>query len=891
MKRHWTCLLVVLIFACQPEEMKNEQTEVTVPYEIEKEKVTEGKITAKAISAKHLVSNYQSPANANINRHIEFKFSVNGLDNELPFGVNHHAVISPKDGTYEIPTIKWGVPDKHKVKEIEGFLEPNTDVVFRVDLSAVINSFEQKGFYVFANGEKIMKQDFKGVWVAGGTEPLSWDFENMFNREHLKLKDSDGDGIYEVTVKMNVYNKDNFTETEWQPNNDIEKYPTYTSEWPIVDALYNLSVDEMMQNIEQDGTFRTGAKWPGVWTRDISYSVLLALGAIEPKVSQTSLMRKVKNKKIIQDTGTGGAWPVSTDRLTWALAAWEVYKITGNQHWLNQCYEIVTNSVEDDLRTTYDPETGLAYGESSFLDWRKQTYPIWMTPRDIYKSQCLGTNAVHFQTYNILSRMAHRLGMPTEKWDMKANELKTAINKYLWNSKNGYYSQYRYGYNYLVTSPNAELLGEAFAVLFGIADNERQQQIIKNSPLVPYGVPCVEPQIPNIPPYHNNGIWPFVEAYFAWAAAKAGNEAAVSHAIEGNFRHAAMFLTNKENLVAESGDFKGTEINSDRQLWSVAAGISTIYRVFFGMNFETNGIEFRPFVPTKYVGKKQIKGFRYRKAVLDITLEGFGKEVGEFRVDGKLMKNAFLRSNLEGAHTIEIKLMNEPLPESKINLKQVEFALKMPQVKQEDLTLSWDKIENAKAYRIFRNGKAVAEINTTSYQAHNGAYAEWQVQAVAVNSHLDSYLSRPILIVDDSKLIYKEAESSAKQSDQGLADFTGEGFVELSNKQNTELTFYVSAKHEGKYLIDFRYSNGSGPINTDNKCAIRTLMVNNAEAGAIVMPQRGSDQWSNWGYSNAIAMQLKKGSNKIVLCLKPHNANMNVEINRAMLDHLRVTPL
>ena len=85
-----------------------------------------------------------------------------------------------------------------------------------------------------------------------------------------------------------------------------------------------------------------GAKWDGVWTRDISYSILLALAAIEPQIARTSLLRKVERGRIIQDTGTGGSWPCSTDRMTWALAAWEIYLSTGDRDdWLAQSFEII----------------------------------------------------------------------------------------------------------------------------------------------------------------------------------------------------------------------------------------------------------------------------------------------------------------------------------------------------------------------------------------------------------------------------------------------------------------------------------------------------------------------------------------------------------------------
>ena len=52
---------------------------------------------------------------------------------------------------------------------------------------------------------------------------------------------------------------------------------------------------------------------------------------IQTEAAKTSLMCKVNSKgEIVQDTGTGGAWPCSTDREIWVGAAWELYKVTGD---------------------------------------------------------------------------------------------------------------------------------------------------------------------------------------------------------------------------------------------------------------------------------------------------------------------------------------------------------------------------------------------------------------------------------------------------------------------------------------------------------------------------------------------------------------------------------
>lgn len=61
-----------------------------------------------------------------------------------------------------------------------------------------------------------------------------------------------------------------------------------------MNVLYRLSLEELMLDILPDSTFMAGKKWTGVWTRDISYSIIISLAAIEPNIARNSLMQKVK---------------------------------------------------------------------------------------------------------------------------------------------------------------------------------------------------------------------------------------------------------------------------------------------------------------------------------------------------------------------------------------------------------------------------------------------------------------------------------------------------------------------------------------------------------------------------------------------------------------------
>ena len=858
-------------------------------FSIYSDKVIQGKNEAKALSATQMTSNYQSPANLFQSADIIFKFSINGRDNEMFPGKDHHFTVKAENGSAETALIKFGT----QLTDPEGgkYLSPNTSLKIRLDMRDVLKQFTEKGFYTTINGDKIYQEDFKGVFIAGPTAPMTWDFDNLVNFPDLRLKDDDKDGIYEVTLVLNKQSDEKHTDAEWKLSKDISPYPQYKSPFVISDAIYNLSLEEMLKAIEPDSTFRTGKEWSGVWTRDISYSIILAMAHLQPRVAMFSLMRKVSaKKKIIQDTGTGGAWPVSTDRMVWAVAAWELYKSTGDKDWLQQAYIIVKNSIEDDIHNAHDPETGLVKGESSFLDWREQTFPKWMQPADIFESQCLGTNAVHYQANNILSQMATELKdvKAAAKYKLIAERIKAGINKYLWLPGKGYYAQFRYGRNFKFVSPRAEALGEALCVIFGIADVTRAKQIVANMPVTAFGISCIYPQIPNIPPYHNNAVWPFVQSYWLWAGSKAGNERSVLESISDIYRPAALFLTNKENFVVDNGDFNGTQINSSIMLWSLSGNISIVQKVLFGARFNANSLAFEPFVPKAMAGTRSLNNFKYRDAVLDIEMEGYGNKIASFSVDGKIQKAA-IPATLKGKHIIKIMLANNLNAPSKINKVNNYFTVQTPAVKREGNKLVWEAIKDADYYQVLKNGKLMTKTKQTSLPVNEKIYGEYSVIAVD-NKNVESFAGEPVVFGNNTVQTI-EIETIAAKANYTYKGFMGDGFSETSTTINQSINIPVEIKVSGIYAISFRYANGNGPTNTENKCAIRTLKIDGVEKAAIVLPQRGKEEWSNWGNSNAIKVQLAAGKHTLNLIYEPFNENMNGNINQAMLDNVSISLL
>ena len=835
-----------------------------------------------------IVSTYPRAA-----REVRFRFSINGDENEFPPGTEHTIYLRPRNGALVTRIYRFGdetEPPPPTPEESSSSEEGTARVTFRVDLRQVLAAIRAKGRFEPALGAPISRVE--RVYVVGEPEPLSWSYAALRPGSAVELSDRDGDGIYEGTVPIETqYTRPlgSGGRALWARSADLTRFPTLASKQRLQDAIYRMSLEELTQLIRPDGALSAGAKWPGVWTRDISLSTILSLAIVAPDAARTSLLAKVDSLgRIIQDTGTGGSWPVSSDRMVWALAAWEIYASTGDRAWLRQAYDIVRRSAEADLHAVRDARTGLFNGESSFLDWREQSYPRWMQPADIYSSQNLGTNAVHYGAYRTLAAMARLLGEPAARWDSVADHIRTALTADLWQPDRGWFGQYRYGRVYLTTSPRAEGLGEALTVIYGAASPSQQRTVVRRMPALPFGTPTFWPYIPGERFYHNATIWPFVTAYATWAAADAGNTAAFERGLDDATRAAALFLTNKENMVAATGHFEGTALNSDRQLWSVAGTLAGTYRMLFGMRFEPERLVFRPMVPPTYGGERTLAKLHYRDAILTVAVRGFGNAVSRARLDGRTIATAAIPATLAGAHTLEIE-MNGRWPTDSVHVMPNRFSPATPHATLTAGKISWTAVPGASRYVVYRNGAPLARTTSTSADvASTDVLAEYQV--LAANAAGDeSFLSEPLRVVSSSgEQAVKPAGGSLERQ---YAGFTGAGYVSLTRGTSSRLTIDVDITSAGAYAIDARYANGSGPVNTEDKVAVRTLLVDADTAGVLVMPQRGANLWTDWGWTNAIRVNLGAGHHLLTLAFTPLDENMNRRVSSALLDQIRLTRL
>lgn len=854
-------------------------------YEITPTHVRQGRFRAEALGRDTIASNYPRAA-----REVHFKFALNGRDNEFPPGIEHTVNLRPHRGEVALPLYAFAVEPRPQLPRPEDAAEGDDGVArltIRLDLRHVRDAITQRGWYLPPQGDTIRRLD--RVTVIGDTDPLVWDIGQVRVGAPQDLTNPDGDGIYTTTLTFRTeYLRplDADGRARWVRTRDLSAFPELHAPEPLLDALYRLSLEELTQLVREDGALSAGAKWPGVWTRDVALSSLLSLAIVVPDAVRISLLKKVDARgRIIQDTGTGGSWPVSTDRMTWALAAWEVYAVTGDRDWLRTAYEIIKRSAIADAHAALDATSGLYRGESSFLDWREQSYPRWMQPVDIFQSQALGTNAVHHGAYRVLHSMGLALGAPAaevNEWQLRAAGIRMGLVRDFWMPALNRHAQFTYGRVSLAQSPRYEALGEALAVLTQAVTRERGAGAMASAPRMAFGTPTLWPFITGEPFYHNATIWPFVTAFDTWAAADVGAMDAVERGLASTTRGTALFLTNKENLVAETGHFEGTALNSDRQLWSVAGTLAMHYRVLFGMRFDAERLRFTPMVPEAYAGMRELRSVKYRGATLTIRLSGWGEcATPTMTLDGVSVPQAEVPATLTGEHVVGLTL-GENCRSTGVtgaNSAPARFAPATPtlSVQGEGVTrvLTWTAVPGATRYVLHRDGRptdTLPELTTTVRATPR--LAEYQLEAID-SLRVGSFLSEPVRIV----------------TGVGVQEIVPTGGSQRLERASAPVSLRLVIAESGRYAIDAWYSNGNGPINTEDKAAIRTLDVDGAKVGVLVMPQRGAGTWALRGYSNPIVVNLAAGTRVFTVRYDSLDENMNGVENTAILHQLRVTRL
>lgn len=380
----------------------------------------------------------------------------------------------------------------------------------------------------------------------------------------------------------------------------------------MFDALFALAQQEMAQDrvdairdpAFDEGRpvpcdcFQTGARWPYVWTRDVSFAADLALARLDPQRTRQSLQFKLSAARdgrtpglfVAQDTGSGGSWPISSDRVVWFLAA---RHLLDDPAFAGQVWQALQGTLAQDRAMVFDPQMGLYRGETSFLDWREQTYPDWTREnvRFIGDSYALSTNVLHYQALRLAEQMAAQRGDDRRaQYKAWADELAVRIDARFWRDDMGQYMSYIGEAAHPVPYAKVDLLGLSLGILADVLPEARARRALANYPMGPAGSPVVWPQEAQQPIYHNRAIWPFVSAYSLRAARQLDDAPRIAAEIRSLMQGAALAGSNMENyeLVSQAvhvdeGALSGPVVNSERQLWSVAGYLAMVTEGVFGV--------------------------------------------------------------------------------------------------------------------------------------------------------------------------------------------------------------------------------------------------------------------------------------------------------------------
>ncbi len=652
------------------------------------------------------------------------------------------------------------------------------------------------------------------------------------------------------------------SDREWNLTEDISGSPSfYAPNTPLAEAAYNLSMEEIYKSINYDATygdvFYTGTNWHKVWTRDTAISMQYILSWLFPEISTNCAEAKVVgtdgNLTFEEDTGTGGSYPVSTDRMIMMLAVWETYLADGNTETLEYFYNVAKNTIEQDYEVVYDEVSGLFKGETCGLDHRDKTYGDWTGEDDqngivnIAESKATSTNIIFCQAMKILSESALILGKgeaESKAWADLANDLEEAIVSRLWLEDMGTYSSWEYP-EYM-GSPLAykqDVLGNGYAVWYNIGTEEMINSIMDNYTLVNFGANTVYPQ-KNAErwtdyKYHDSGVWPGWEAILMIGAANNENEnnLLAEEIWNSCIRCAVSCLSNYEVVDYETGE----GLHSTQQLWSIAATLSGYFRVLYGMEYTTEGITFDPYVPDWMEGPFTVTNYKYRDANLTLNLNGKGDTVTAIYVNGEAKSADYVfPTDATGDYTIDIFVEDSGAVDT-INLKDENTAKapNAPVVSNSDGTLTWNAISNC-TYKVW-TGSEYVDVTDTSYTVDTSKYGCYSVVAVDNSTGLWSELSNPITYnPEGSKVVLY----LGNHTDNATSAYP--------------VTLEVDIPVDGTYEMSMLYTNLGDPT-AGITAAIRSVYVDGNEVGTLTFPAMSYERQ----LSTHLTLELTKGKHEI----------------------------
>lgn len=456
-------------------------------------------------------------------------------------------------------------------------------------------------------------------------------------------------------------------------------FPYLETDNDKVDKAYRLAVSTVFCNIipyrqkkTDDIVLAAGLAYPAPWTRDGAINTWNAGGLFCPIITENTLLNLL-NEDYTVEGYAGQNW----DNIIWAIGAWYQYLYTGSVEFLNIAYKAVIATLKQFEKSNFDDKKNLFIGPACYGDGVSAyddkyaingtgaiaEYPYF----NKMKLYTLSTNCLFYEAYIIADKMADSLGK-LQQFEEKAAKLKKSINTHFWSKKRGMY------YYYIDESgrnDHMEALGNSFAILFDIADQKQKELIFENQYVSLHGIPCVWPTFKRYAVFgdncfgrHSGTVWPFIQGFWADAAARNGKislfddefmKQTVNAITSEQFLEIYHPLTGEPYGGLQEGKGKISELKSQPfQTWSATAYLRNIIMDLFGMRFNVDGIRFMP-CGSSIVKNAKLRNISYRNCNITIEISGNGNTVKEFKINGKNSK-PFLSAESSGDIYIQISM-------------------------------------------------------------------------------------------------------------------------------------------------------------------------------------------------------------------------------------------
>ena len=485
------------------------------------------------------------------------------------------------------------------------------------------------------------------------------------------------------------------------PSYPLPTLKTNDTEVDTAAMAFNIAVGNLVSNIrpykggllnEETPCLLAGMDYYGPWSRDAAYNCMNAGSLLFPDIARKTLLSQMKKDEKGRLVFAGEYWDNNILGYTFRQHAtmhnddslWMLGKVA------------LKNTLADRERDEFDSVLGLFRGASYFNDgisgypdlyartgkyeggqwvsnikkWVElpENAPIKAKKGFGLPMMCLSTNAIYYQAYRLLAENSD--GESRKEYSKKADALKAAINRHLWNATK---KQYKYFIDPNGDSEAQEAMGLAMVLQTDIAD-EHAKDVMQNAYITAAGMPCLWPSYSRYTigkagehyGRHSGTVWAHVQATWARATLK--------HKRPDLFLFEYTTLTNeifrdKQCLeiyhpittlpyggMQEDNDGKMSLWKSATvQTWTASAYVGMVLTDILGLRIDGDSIAFGPTL-IGHFPHLRLQNLCIAAMQIDVEMIGSGKQIESISLNGAIVPEAKLNKLATGKQKIIFKL-------------------------------------------------------------------------------------------------------------------------------------------------------------------------------------------------------------------------------------------